>query len=67
METSCLHHNLKPELDTKYRFVMRTWCFCYRLGTLAYTQSFEVGLKVTALRGSRVVDSNLRSRRSLEP
>ena len=40
---------------------------CYRLGTLAYTHSFEVFLKVTALRGSRVVDSNLRSRRSLEP
>ena len=38
----------------------------YRLGTLAYTQSFEVGLKVTALHGSRVVDSNLRSRHFLE-
>ena len=39
---------------------------CYQLGTLAYTRSFEVGLKVTALHGSRVVDSTLRSQRFLE-
>ena len=26
MKTSCLHHNLKPEFDTKYQTVMRTGC-----------------------------------------
>ena len=32
---------------------------CYRLGTLVYTQSFEVDLKVIALRGCIIVDRDL--------